>query len=262
MVEVFYQLNSFGIPTRALPVDMMGEFHLEHHAKWYKKRQAIEAAPHENARQDRLPTTLYSEPRLRVNETNRASELSVSNITFINERRGSSSTEAEQEVDWQHQHDSTSRFENFEAAILEATEEQITPSDESNKEGRIVVPRPMIDVLMGSFLQSHVGNTRYQSLVAEYQERYDACETRIEKTVIAYAIVMKVKEYGGRFLLKQKGSTNWSVAAESVVSKKVTNAFRGRRKTARLRVKRKNDDAPETASKRQFQDVFQPWDAF
>ena len=239
---------------------MMGKFHLEHHAKWFRNRQAIETALHGNVREEhtlRLQTTPDSDSRLLVNETKITPELSGSNTTSINERRGSSSTEVEQEVDWQHYHDSSkSRFKHIEAAILEAKEEQMTPSDETNKGGYIAVPRPMTDVLMGRVSQSHAGNLRYQSLIAEYQERYDACETRIEKTIIAYTIVMKVKEYGGRFLLKRKGSTNWSVAAESVVSEKVTNAFRGRRKTARSRVvKRSNDGTPKTASKRRLQEL-------
>ena len=95
-----------------------------------------------------------------------------------------------------------------------------------------------------------------------YQERYDACETKIEKTIIASALAMQIKESGGRFLLRKKGETTWSEAAESVVSEKVTNAFRGRRKTALTRVKRSNDGTPEPASKRRLQELFQPCDAF
>jgi hypothetical protein len=238
----------------------MGEYRLEYHAKWYQNRQAIETALRGNARHEhkrQFQSTPYSEPMLiRVSETTRMSEVYVSNITDINERRGSC------EVDcWQHHHDSISRCESIGAVILEATEEQTTLlSDETNEDDCIDVPSPM-DVLMGreKLGYSHPGNKRYQRFIDEHQSRYDACETRIEKTVLASMIAMKVKEYGGRFLLRKKGKTYWSEAAESVVSEKVTNAFRGRRKTALKRFKRSYDGTPpDAASKRLFSNLSQP----
>jgi hypothetical protein len=54
--------------------------------------------------------------------------------------------------------DSISRFKNIEAAILEAKEQVITPSHETNKDSCIAVPRP-IDVLMAIIL-SHTQATR------------------------------------------------------------------------------------------------------
>jgi hypothetical protein len=164
------------------------------------------------------------------------------------------------EVDWQHHHDWINSRKRIEATNLVAKEEQeITSLDETNKDDCIAVPRP-IDVLMGreKLAHAHAGNIRYQFLIGEYQERYDACETRIEKTVIAYAIVRQIKENGGRFLLREKGESNWSEADESVVSKKVTNAFRGGRRTAVARSKRSNDGTPYAASKRRLPDVSQP----
>jgi hypothetical protein len=95
----------------------------------------------------------------------------------------------------------------------------------------IDVPRP-IDALMEreKLAQSHSGNIRYQFLIDEYQERYETCETRIDKTItIASAIVMKVKEYGGRFLSRKKEETNWSEPDDSLGSRKSDkNVFRGR----------------------------------
>jgi hypothetical protein len=110
-VEIFYKLKCFGIPTESLPLDMMGKFHLEYHAKWYQNRQAIETARHANAMQEhtrQLQSTPFSEPRLVLGkETNRMSEVSASNpasnlYTRMDpkeagkqlERRGSSVTEA------------------------------------------------------------------------------------------------------------------------------------------------------------------------
>jgi hypothetical protein len=162
------------------------------------------------------------------------------------------------EVDWQHHYDWISSRERIEATKLVARVEQTTPSDETNEDRCIDVPRPS-DVLMGreKLGQSHTGNTRYQFLIGEYQESYDACEKRIDKTIIASAIVLKVKEYGGRFLRRKEGETNWYEADDWVVREKVTTAFRGRRKTAIARFKRDNNDDgyPTKSSKRQLSDV-------
>jgi hypothetical protein len=177
------------------------------------------------------------------------------------------------EADWQHHYDWISSRESIEAKMLQAKEQQqqeqqqttTTPSEKetNNKDDRCIihVPRP-IDVLMGRerLAQLHTGNTRYQFLIDEYQERYDKCETNIEKTMTASEIVMKVRERGGRFLIRKKGETNWSEAEDWVAREKVTNAFRGRRKSAVARVKRiKNDgDAAADTSKRRLPEIYQP----
>jgi hypothetical protein len=162
----------------------------------------------------------------------------------------------QREVDWQHHYDWINSRKIIEATNLEAKEEETTPSDETNKDDCIGVPRTF-DVLMGKrkVAQSHAGNMRYQFLIDEYQERYDACETRIEKTIIASAIVMKVKDYGGRFLIRKKGETYWSETDDWVARTKVTNAFRGRRKSAIARLKRTTAEGTDT-HKRRLPDVF------
>jgi hypothetical protein len=160
------------------------------------------------------------------------------------------------EVAWQHHYDWISRRESIEAKNLQAKEEQTTPSsdEKKNKDECIDIPRSM-DVLMGRKLaRSHTGNMRYNFMIDDYQERYDRCETRIEKSLVASAIVMKVKEYGGRFLLRKKGEANWSEADDLVAKEKVSNAFRGRRKSAVSRSKRIIIDGTDT-SKRRLPDV-------
>jgi hypothetical protein len=161
------------------------------------------------------------------------------------------------EADWQHHYDWISSRENIEANnLLEAKEEQTAPSDETNKDDCCIdVPRP-IDVLMGreKLAKLHAGNTHYQFLIDEYQERYEMCKTRNEKTILASAIVGEIKECGGRFLLRKTGETNWSEVDNSIAREKVTNAFRGRRKAAAVRFKRINDGT--NTSKRQFRNDF------
>ena len=95
-VEIFYKLKCIGIPTDALPLDIMGELHLEYHAKWYQKRQAIEMALHGNTRrQEHIPQlqfTPFSESG-KVNETKRMSEVYVSDLSDTNEQGGVSPSE-------------------------------------------------------------------------------------------------------------------------------------------------------------------------
>jgi hypothetical protein len=140
---------------------------------------------------------------------------------------------------WQHHYDWISSRESIEANNLQAKAEQTTPSDEKKKKHDCIdVPRPC-DVLMGvgKLTHLHTGNMWYQFMIDEYQERYDICATRTDKTIITSAIVMKVKESGGRFLLRKKGETNWSEADDFLAREKVANAFRGRRKSAIARSK-------------------------
>jgi hypothetical protein len=163
------------------------------------------------------------------------------------------------EVAWEHHYDWISSRASIEAKNLEAKEEEQIPlSDETNKDDCIDIPSPM-DVLMGreKLGWSHPGNTRYQFLIGEYQSRYETCETRIEKTILASTIVMKVKEYGGRFLLRKKGETYWSEADNWALNEKVTNAFRGRRKSAIARLKRMSEAAD--TSKWRLPDESQPY---
>jgi hypothetical protein len=160
---------------------------------------------------------------------------------------------AQGEADWQHHYSWISSRKSIEAKKLEANEVQPTPSIATNKDDRVDVPRA-IDVLMGRGMlsRSHTGNTRYHFLIDAYQERYDTCETSIEKTIIAAAIVMKVREYGGRFLLRNKGETNWTEADDWVAREKVTNAFRGRRKSAAARLKKRSNDDTDTSKRRRL----------
>ena len=97
VIEIFYKLKCIGIPTDSLPLDIIGKFQLEYHAKWYQNRQAMEAALHGNARQEhtrQLQSSPLSEPRLLVSEeTTRISEVYAdSDPDSTSERRGSSAT--------------------------------------------------------------------------------------------------------------------------------------------------------------------------
>ncbi len=94
------------------------------------------------------------------------------------------------EVAWEHHYDWISSRTSIEAKNLEAKEEEQIPlSDETNKDDSSL----------------HSRRTETDQCVDDYHERYDTCETSIEKTIIASAIVIKVKEHGGLFSSRKTG---------------------------------------------------------
>jgi hypothetical protein len=146
------------------------------------------------------------------------------------------------EAKWEHHHGWVRMREELEQQTTVATD-NIQADDTSTG-----VPMPL-DVVMGSekFAQNHTGNTRYQFLISERQERYDSADSRIEKTLIASEIVMTVKDYGGRFWMRKQGVPGWVCMDDWVARSKVATAFRGRRKAAMERARRTSED-PKTVA--------------
>jgi hypothetical protein len=110
----------------------------------------------------------------------------------------------------------------------------------------LVIPRA-VDVLYGrdAKAQQHPGNIRYHVLIETNQNRYDATDSRIEKTAIAYQIVQTIKEHGGCFL--KQDQAGWVVVDDTTARNKVTNAFRSRRKAINDREKlRGNSDGSKS----------------
>ena len=222
-MDIQGDLLTFGIPTRVVPVTDHGIADWQYD-DWISSRLSMEAKE----------------------------------VEEVDPVAGREKSYNDGEMAWQNHYDSARK--SIEAQNLETKEIQRTSSDEINTDDCIDVPKP-IDVLMGReklAQSSHsTGNTRYQSLIDEYQERYDTCDTSIEKTILASAIVMKVKEYGGRFLLRKKGETShWSEADDWVAREKVTNAFRGRRKAAVARSKRINNGENFVVKKKKMRSEF------
>ena len=116
-------------------------------------------------------------------------------------------------MDWLH------RREKLEACSDNTTDK---------KEGIITEPGPL-DVVMGRGYEAqiHPGNIRYRSIIAERQTVYDKSRS-YEKVVVVKAILLLVKEYGGRFL-RQDGH-GWKLEDAQAVRTKIGCAFRDRRK--------------------------------
>ena len=93
-----------------------------------------------------------------------------------------------------------------------------------------IVPRPM-DVILGrsNLALSHVGNTRYRSMLDENYEAYEQTD-KIKKTTFAAGIVKSIQASGGRFL--KQGKHGWEEITFIEARNKVSNFYRDRRKTA------------------------------
>jgi hypothetical protein len=66
------------------------------------------------------------------------------------------------------------------------------------------------DVLCGrgGATNTHVGNKRFRSIVAEYQEEYLDARKK-EKALISKRVVQRINQYGGRFLKRDANSDMW-----------------------------------------------------
>ena len=78
--------------------------------------------------------------------------------------------------------------------------------------------------------RSHTGNIRYYHIIATHQEQYDDARSHDERSIIAAAIVLSIKESGGRFLKLDGTNNSWLVVDDDTARVKVTNSFRTRRR--------------------------------
>ena len=119
-------------------------------------------------------------------------------------------------------------------------EEHPAADPTSSSSGKDIIPGAR-DVLFGrsSSSKRHLGNVFYYSLLDLYEDAYERCHKSVltsEKGAIASHIVQIIQDTGGRFLrlasLNYNGSckNRWSVVDARDSRKKVTNAFRDRRK--------------------------------
>jgi hypothetical protein len=170
-VESLYQIKCFEMPTENenLPLDLMGILRLEYHTNWYQNRQAIETARHESARC--LQSTAFSEPsRVLVNETKRMSNVPISNPATVNERCGSSSTQAI-------------------GSIVEKKLEPLIPYDYEPHENAVLV----CEQGTSRMCQEACGNMRLQSICKTFATEYARDTGRKGKSDIVSKIMEMVQ---------------------------------------------------------------------
>jgi len=83
------------------------------------------------------------------------------------------------------------------------------------------------DVLLGrgGRTNSHVGNKRYRTIVADYQSEYLEARKK-DKILIARRIVALVKERGGRFLKQGPTDQTWMEVPDKRATEKTSQALR------------------------------------
>jgi hypothetical protein len=83
------------------------------------------------------------------------------------------------------------------------------------------------DVLCGrgGLTNTHVGNKRFRSIVAEYQEEYLQARKK-EKALIATKVVERIRKSGGRFLKRDVNSDLWVEVPDKKAMGKTGQALR------------------------------------
>jgi hypothetical protein len=84
------------------------------------------------------------------------------------------------------------------------------------------------DILSGRGGKSnhHSGNKRFRQVVAEMKAKYKTTDTKTDKTALSKAIVEYVNGYGGRFLKKDAGQSDYRVMTKAEARKKTSQALR------------------------------------
>ena len=110
------------------------------------------------------------------------------------------------------------------------------------------------DVLLGrgGRTNSHIGNKRYRTIVADYQSEYLEARKK-DKILIARRIVALVKERGGRFLKQGPTDQTWMEVPDKRATEKTSQALREgldvRNKTIRPhKMIRRDSDSTGSAS--------------
>lgn len=84
----------------------------------------------------------------------------------------------------------------------------------------------------GRITRNHPGNMRYNSLIQQTKERYQACEFRGDKTRITHEIIEAVTQSGGRFLKFHPATRQWSELSPQLRREKVSHALRSSRRSS------------------------------
>ena len=77
-----------------------------------------------------------------------------------------------------------------------------------------------------SSMHKNPGNKRYNAMIQEYRERYQACSQREEKTQITKTVIKEVEAYGGRFVKFCSESETWVEIDSDAKREKVSHALR------------------------------------
>jgi hypothetical protein len=150
----------------------------------------------------------------------------------------------------------TLSYEDFAAIFcLDSTE---TPSPEvSPSSSDDIFPQEM-DVLCGRHREAyrHFGNRRFRAVISLHCGSYQNTKTRDVKTSIKKEIVGSIREYGGRFLKKDKQTDMWHEVGDDYAHDKVSHALRSANdpeKKCRQKKKKAKNQPPTPEEDNAFQ---------
>ena len=101
----------------------------------------------------------------------------------------------------------------------------------------------------GRTTKSHPGNMRYDTLIQQNRERYQACQCRGDKTRITHEIIQEVTQSGGRFLKFDPDARQWSELNQDLQREKVSHALRSCRRASFSAAAKQNKSSGGSSSR-------------
>jgi hypothetical protein len=193
-LEIHYKLMSFGLPSKAIPVDPSGVYKPGAYFKWLATQRAIEMGATKNQPSD----DAISNQQLAAALELCTPSLDLQALVLAN--------------------------------ALDLDPERIAEDNASEAVNDVKMLEPgRFDVVFGRGrgAQERPGNARFRVLVDMHIEKYERAN-KFGKTEIANDIIRIIGESSGRFLKKSDGAA-WEVVDDLTVRAKVSHAFRARR---------------------------------
>mmetsp|Transcript_47104 Transcript_47104/g.114982 ORF Transcript_47104/g.114982 Transcript_47104/m.114982 type:complete len:746 (-) Transcript_47104:416-2653(-) len=200
-MEVQYDLNTFGIPQRLLPISTTGDIDVKEHQHFFR-RLGIQ----EDSSPDPFNFPPIGLPSL--------SDSIVDGRSCISGEKTSPSI--------------GTPVDTIKTMLSGGSKSQ--PQQKDTGAGLVVVPGEH-DVLLGrgKFVLEHIGNVKYRHMLGTYKERYEM-GTKSVKSDIIDEIVEEICKNGGTFLEQDQEGGCWAPASNDTARQKVSHYFRNQKR--------------------------------
>ena len=200
-IEVQYELNTFGIPNRALPISITGVINVEEHRQFLRRLWIEEDSS--------------SDPFMCPH-----SQLPFRSDSVVTGNNCNACDEASPSID--------NPAEKIKKMTSCNSKSQSKPDGTGS--GLVVVPGEN-DVLLGrgKFVLEHVGNVKYRYMLGTYKEKYETGTKSVKSNIIG-EIVAKIAENGGRFLEQDHDGGLWAPVSHETARQKVSHYFRNQKR--------------------------------
>jgi hypothetical protein len=213
-LEVQYNLMTFGIPTRQLPVSVTGAIDVQKHLQFLDRRRRLESPSNNNKNNVGVNSDL----------------LAWQDESWLSPARVFGSDNAFQQ-EQQPQQNNRSRSEKFGGKVpikLPCYTSDIRLSGEGGG-SEVNHPGPF-DVVFGrgKGSQNRPGNVRFREIVSSCRDEYETSAQKGAKSKVVKRVVEEVWSRGGRFLRQEKDGL-WVLVEQEQVEDKVSHAFRNQK---------------------------------